>query len=465
MSDTSIADYIIVGCGAVGMAFADALVRHSDATVIMIDQRHRPGGHWSDAYPFVRLHLPSHFYGVDSLELGDRSFVPDGHNKGLLQMASGAEVVAYYDRLMQRVLLASGRVTYLPMSEYHSDGTVTSLTTGERRRVVARKKLVDATYAMTPVPATHTRGYGVAEGVTCIPINELPRHTGPSGTYCVIGSGKTGIDACLWLLDNGIAADRIRWIMPRDAWWMNRVKLQFAEELFETSVGFMIDQMEAVAEATSVETLFAGFERRGIVYRLDPAITPTMYHSATINASELTALQRIKDVVRMGRVRSIAPDRMILEKGEVAAQKDRIYVDCSAIGLTARPAVPIFSDGRITCQLVRATRPCYSAAIVGYLEARIATDAEKNALAKPVPLPGVPDDWVRMTSITIDNQAKCAAYPELKAWLAASRLDPAAVLYSKAGDDPARQALVARARVAARAGVANLSKLHAALDV
>ena len=48
-------DYLVVGCGAAGMAFAGALIAASDAEVVMVDRRHAPGGHWNDAYPFVRL--------------------------------------------------------------------------------------------------------------------------------------------------------------------------------------------------------------------------------------------------------------------------------------------------------------------------------------------------------------------------------------------------------------------------
>ena len=70
MLDTIEADYVVVGAGASSMAFVDTLLRQSTATVAIIDRRHKPGGHWNDAYPFVRLHLPSHYYGVESTSLG-----------------------------------------------------------------------------------------------------------------------------------------------------------------------------------------------------------------------------------------------------------------------------------------------------------------------------------------------------------------------------------------------------------
>ena len=64
-------DYLVVGAGASGMAFTDALLSNSDARVVVVDRRHRPGGHWLDAYPFVSLHQPSALYGVPSRRLGD----------------------------------------------------------------------------------------------------------------------------------------------------------------------------------------------------------------------------------------------------------------------------------------------------------------------------------------------------------------------------------------------------------
>lgn len=76
-------DYLIVGAGAMGLAFADTLVAESDATVAIVDRYAQPGGHWTVAYPYVRLHQPSAFYGVNSRELGSGSVDQDGWNAGL----------------------------------------------------------------------------------------------------------------------------------------------------------------------------------------------------------------------------------------------------------------------------------------------------------------------------------------------------------------------------------------------
>ena len=59
-------DYLVVGAGAMGMAFTDALIDHADVHVTLVDRRLAPSGHWLDAYPFVQLHQASLFYGVAS---------------------------------------------------------------------------------------------------------------------------------------------------------------------------------------------------------------------------------------------------------------------------------------------------------------------------------------------------------------------------------------------------------------
>jgi cation diffusion facilitator CzcD-associated flavoprotein CzcO len=65
------ADYLVIGAGATGMAFVDTLVEETSASLVIVDRNHAPGGHWTVAYPFVRLHQPSAYYGVNSQPLGN----------------------------------------------------------------------------------------------------------------------------------------------------------------------------------------------------------------------------------------------------------------------------------------------------------------------------------------------------------------------------------------------------------
>ena len=177
-------DYLVIGSGAVGMAFVDTLVSETQAHVTLIDRHGKPGGHWNDAYSFVTLHQPSAFYGVNSLELGSRRIDTRGTNRGMLELASGPEICGYFDRVMNQHLLPSGRVDYHPMCNHLGDGQFESLLSGQRTQVKVRKKVVDATYFSPPVPSTHTRKFAVAEGVRVVPPNAFPNVLALSTRRC-----------------------------------------------------------------------------------------------------------------------------------------------------------------------------------------------------------------------------------------------------------------------------------------
>lgn len=216
---------MIVGAGALGMAIADTLVTQSQARVIVADRRARPGGHWNDAYPFVRLHGPAATYGVNSLALGDSRIDTEGLNRGLYELASGAQIQAYL-RVLHERLLPAGRVTWLPMHDVDPDGVAVSLVNGQRRRLVASRGWFDATLADTQVPATHGPQFDVAEGVQCVTPTELVRMREPAAGHVIVGGGKTAMDTAMWLLEHGADPDSITWIRPRDSWLLNRANVQ-----------------------------------------------------------------------------------------------------------------------------------------------------------------------------------------------------------------------------------------------
>src|ERR1043165_9776528 len=112
-------DYLVVGAGAMGMAFTDALIDHADVHVTLVDRRHTASGHWQDAYPFVQLHQASVFYGVASTVLGRGEGQVSGPEEGPQERARQSEIQAYYDDILFRRFLGSGRVTFLGGSEYH----------------------------------------------------------------------------------------------------------------------------------------------------------------------------------------------------------------------------------------------------------------------------------------------------------------------------------------------------------
>ena len=209
-------DYLVVGAGALGMAFVDSLIEHSDADVVMVERRHRPGGHWLDAYPFVQLHQPSRFYGVNSTPLGQDRIEPEGMDTGFSERASGAEICGYFDEIMRHRFLASGRVRFFPMSDYLGDRRFRSRVTDQVTDVTVRSRVVDATYMASRVPATDPAPFDVADGVRCVPVGELATLADPAAGYVIVGGGKTALDAICWLLDRGTDPDDITWIRPRD---------------------------------------------------------------------------------------------------------------------------------------------------------------------------------------------------------------------------------------------------------
>lgn len=410
------ADYVIIGAGAMGMAFADEILTRSDTSIAIIDAHAKPGGHWNDAYPFVHLHQPSSFYGVNSKELGSGEIDQIGWNAGLSELASVDEVVAYFDQVMRQRFLPSGRVQYLPRAHYEK-GKARLLTSQKTIDVRARKSVVDATYMKVAVPSVTPPKYDIADGVRVIAPNELPSVAQTDGGYVIVGAGKTAIDAVLWLLANQVAPEDIKWIMPRDSWFLNRAMTQPGEKF---RIG---EHIEIIAKANAPEEVFEQLEATQHFLRLNRDFAPTMYRCATVSLAELEQLRLIKNVIRKGRVKRIEPSRIGLAQGDIAAHSDAIYINCTADGLAPRDPVAVFKPGHITLQALVGCQQVFSAAMLGAIETLSDTSLEeKNKLAAVIPHPSTPIDFFKMTAGFIMNFAVWSSIPELSAWLKDSRL-------------------------------------------
>ena len=462
-------DYLVIGSGAVGLAFADTLLDECDAHITVVDRHAAPGGHWNDAYPFVGLHQPSAYYGVNSTELGSRRKDDAGPNRGLYELASGPEITAYYGKLMQQRLLPSGRVSYYPMSDYRGPGQIVSLLSGATTEVRVRRKTVDAAFCSPDVPSTHRRAFGVADGVRVVPPNDLPRlwlqrdGEAPPRQFCILGAGKTAMDAGVWLLRQGVPADRIRWVMPRDSWIQNRLHAQPGPEFFHHSIGGEANKVAAFAEAASIDEVFLRLEAAGQMLRLDPRHRPTMFHYATISTGELDLLRTITQVVRLGRVRAIERDAMALDQGRVDMDPSTLYVDCTASAVAFRENQPVFQDGRIVVQLLRAPLVTLSAALTAYVEVHGGDDARKNALCTPVPFPRSLAGYARASLVSMTNQLRWSQDEALRGWLRNSRLDGFGKMVSEVDrQDADRQSVLARLRACSMAAVQNMPRLAAA---
>lgn len=458
-------DYLIIGSGAVGMAFADVLLTETDANILIVDKHHKPGGHWNDAYSFVTLHQPSAFYGVSSAEMSSGKKDEIGLNKGLHELASGDEVMAYFDQVMKHTFLPSGRVKYFPMCEYQGkldNGKVnfSSMLSDKQYHVKVNKKIIDGTYFKTSVPSTHTPNFELDDGVEFAPLNALPYLLEPRDGYIVVGGGKTGIDAVLWLLDNQIEPDKITWIMPRDAWWINRINTQPSLEFFSHSIGAQANQLEAIAQAESVSDLFKRLEEKQVLLRLDPKVTPSMFHGATVSEQEVTQLRRVKNVVRKGRISHIGTDQITCAGGTIPTSTNTLHIDCSARAVPVTESYPVFDDDTITVQTVRSYQPVFSAAFIAHIEANYDDQDIKNDICQLVPLPNHDTDWLIGAAAQMRNQYRWSQEPGLREWMVGNRLDGfSALMQTDDNTTPEQFEILGRMKDAVPLAMENLKPL------
>ena len=462
-------DYLIMGAGAVGLAFADTILTETNAHVTVVDRYAQPGGHWTKSYPFVRLHQPSAYYGVRSRQLGNGSKERNGLNTGLQMGASAVQIVGYFEELIAEQLLPTGRFSYLPFTDYIGEHRVRSLVSGQTTRFDVRQRFVDATYSGTKLPDTHTPTYSVEPGIALVTptklLDALAARDETPRRYVVIGGGKTGVDVALWLLESGVLPAQITWVIPRDSWFNDRETAQPGIEFFDDMIGTHAARMEAFAGSSNIAELFTSMERTGRMLRLDPSVEPKMFHFATISRDELTCLRQISHVVRFGRVVSITEDGLTLERGTAGIHGDALYVDCSASGITRRPTRPIFEPGRITPQLVRAPFVGLSVSAIAYVEAHFKDDGEKNALCCPLSYPDRPEDYVTTMLINLRNEHAWSLQPELKQWLRQNRLDPSSSTLAQVDPkDAAKLETLARIKEAAAPAAMNLKRLASQIN-
>jgi len=456
-------DYLVVGAGAAGMAFVDALIAECDADVVMVERRHGPGGHWNDAYPFVRIHQASANYGVNSRVLGTESIDATGPNKGFYDRATGVEICDYFHKVLAEHLLPSGKVRFFGMCDYVGNGSdehaFRSRLTGETTTVRVRRKLVDATYLETSVPATHRPSFEIDPGVRLVPVGRLVELAETPSGYTILGAGKTAMDACNWLLDNGVDPGRIRWVRPREPWILDRASWQPLDLVASTMEGVSL-AITALAEAETIDDLFRRLEACGQLSRLDRTTSATMFRGPILSAEERNALAQIERVVRLGRVRRLCADRMLLSDGEVASDRGEVYVDCTAYGFRSAPARRIFEPGKITIQSLIGGFTTFYAALVGFIEATWDHDVEKNRLCPPVAQICRPTDWIETYRGMLRSSQLHSSEPELVAWLEKSRLNLTRGMADRTEDSRLQSAL-ARLSANSEAALQNADALLA----
>jgi hypothetical protein len=295
----------------------------------------------------------------------------------------------------------------------------------------------------------------VDDDVRVVAINELARLTAAPMRYVIVGSGKTATDGIVWLLSNGVPAERIVWVRPRDPWMLNRAVVQPDPVV---ALGLAADTMAAAASAESLDDLFLRLEAAGVMLRIDRDVTPTMAKTPTLAEWELELLRTIENVVRLGHIRHVTRREIVLERGSIPLAPGSLVVHCAASGLQYPPLVPIWGPDRIRLQTIRMGFPCFCAALAGYVEATRDDDRERNRLCPPNTLPDTPASWARMQVRGILAARSYGAEPDIAAWANGCALNPARIDPSKRGD-PAVQAAASRLAGHAERGLARMAEL------
>lgn len=463
-------DYLIVGAGALGLSFADSILEYSDRHITFVDQHAKPGGHWNVAYPFVTLHQPSATYGLNSMSFGDDLIDTDGPNKGFYKLATGTQVLAYFERAMQERFIPSGRVSYYPMSRYqqHANGEhiIVSSVSGKETRVNVRQKLVDGSALTASVPATHKRKFEIAEGVRLTTPDKLPEvwltDAKVPKHYVIVGAGKTAMDVGVWLLNMGVEASKISWVRPRETWLINRASTQPGSEFASHNIGWQLEQMRIGATASNSDEIFLHLEKHGHMIRLDQTSLPSKFHFPTISQGEVDLLRQIKHVIKIGRVNLIKAGQLQGIDGNAEVPADSLFIDCTATAATRLDVSPIWEGKRITPSLLQAPLVSLSASIAGFIEVSFDTNEEKNALAVPIQMTDTPEHYPQAMLGNVMNRILWSQSPAIMNFLKTARLDPAQRMRSAmAGVSDSVRNDAGQIRDATIAAIPNLKKLVA----
>jgi hypothetical protein len=409
-------DYLVVGAGAAGMVFVDTILTENPAVnVVLVDRYSKPGGHWTIAYDFVKLHQPAAYYGVNSTVLcGDK---PSSH------LATKSEILEHFETVLQR-WLSTGRLRYLPSSDHKGGGRVVPMASasGPSYVVHARMKTVDTTYSAIEVPAMRPPPFHVGDGARALGPGDLPRmheQAPHDASYVIVGGGKTGIDTVLWLLEQGVPVNNMWWIIPCDTWLYNRAIFQpgRCHKMITTFA-------KETASATSVGDLYSRLERVGFFLRLDETKQPGRNRCASVSRDELVQLRKLLPrVVRNGYVSAVGDGEVTFGNGEkLQVPSGTLLVDCTANGHPPRPEVPVFQGDTITMQIVSFCQTTLSATLIAHLEAKYPHHEDwKNSLCAPITMPQRPEDIVVGMYKSMKNHQAWQSSPALLIWLFKTR--------------------------------------------
>lgn len=316
-------DYLVVGAGSSPLAFIDTLLtERPESKIILIDKKEAPGGHWVDAYGYVHLHQPSIVYGIASKQL-EGNWLNTMLTKFTLpwnHRASKEEILNYYDNFVNEKV-ASQQVEYYPNSVFNFEEEekdlypsiadkpqihrFSSVDGSVSYKVKVNVKLIDGTHGTNIIPHDSPFQFPVDEEVRVMTPNQIfdafqegsdKRNSMLENKYVVIGAGKTGMDAIVYL-QRVMKVDPIdiAWVISNDVWMFNAAYDSSPSDFVSTLIKFNMDLEK---------TAFA-LEQKGALLRLDKNFNPTVFRLPSILPADFKLLRNIKTVIRRGRATAI----------------------------------------------------------------------------------------------------------------------------------------------------------------
>jgi hypothetical protein len=299
-----------------------------------------------------------------------------------------------------------------------------SRVTGTETTVKVRRKLVDATYLESSIPSRHEPMYTVDRDVHVISPNDLVDLDEPASGFTVIGAGKTAMDTCGWLIDAGVDPDGIRWIRPRDGWFLNRAFMQ-PLDMVASYMQLQARWVESAATCDDAADFVHRLEGDAVMRRIDPNVEPGVFRGATLSDLELDALRRIENVVRLGRVRRIGTSQIVFDGTTLTTSPRPVYIDCTAEGLRPVSVRPVFEADRITPQYVTIGIAPWSAATIAAVEACSQDETRNSELCPVVSFTGEASSLLPISLAGLTGLMMRSAEPAIASWAQGCRLDPA----------------------------------------
>ena len=392
-------DYLVVGAGAAAIAFIDTLLtRHPSTKIVLVDKNPIPGGHWVNAYGYVRLHQPSIVYGVASRQLegnwmkllAGRLTLPWNHR------ASKDEILGYYASYIQDKV-AAGQIQYFPNSMYQfpqENGDdeeehthCFSSMDGSRYSIQVKTKLINGVLGECIIPSLSPVNFHVDDGVQVVTPNQIFDgnqlvDSQKTKHFVVLGCGKTAMDTVVFLQrDMKVGPDRISWIIPNDVWMLQR------------DSGSPWSWHKALLEhSNDVHEASLSLERRGIFARLDTDIEPTKFRFPVVGKDELKLMQLVKNRIRRGRVTGITKqhetgridvefesDQETWTPDKTIDSADLIFVHCTSPGpFNGNENLDLFvSDHQLNLNPMFPPPIPFSMSVLAYLEsARVSNNLD-----------------------------------------------------------------------------------------